>query len=269
MNRRSQVVWHGIVALVISSAFSVSAQAQSIGDSMVSFLNGKVGSRVGGGEASHLATEALRVGGGEFYPSDLGVDYPGTGDKVWGALVKVIQYNNGAWSDSNPGNPCLAGDVMQFGGNAVISGVSYPANFTAVVKSVNSNGRPSSVYQQNFADVRTVQTADIHTKQLTAGWIRIYRPITRVDEVGTWKFTVVNNVAGPRIYTIMIDIDTVSTMTATAANTAGSYFVHKIINDTIVPCVVHAADTIYLETGKGNEIYIPDDGSETVRQLDQ
>ena len=267
MNHRT--VWRTIVALVISSAFNLTAEAQSIGDSMVSFLGTKIGQRVGGGESDHLATEALRVGGGEFVPADLGTDNPGNGDKVWGTLVKVIKFENGTWSDSNPDNPCQPGDVMQFGGNAVISDVAYPAKFTAVVKTINSNGRPSLVYQQNFAGVRTVQSAVIHTKQLTAGWIRIYRPVTRVDEVGTWKFTVVNNVANPRVYVIMIDVDTVSTVTATAANTAGSFFIHKITNDTIVPCVVHDDDTIYLETGKGNEIYIPVDGSETVRQLDK
>lgn len=269
MNRCSRVVWHAIIALVVSGTFSVPAEAQSIGASMVSFLNGKLNSRVGGGESSHMATEALRVGGGEFYPDDLGADFPGTGDKVWGTLVKVISYDNGTWSDSSPDNPCLPGDVIQFGGNAVIGAVAYPANFTAVVQSVNSSGRPSAVFQQNLAGVRTVQSAVIHTKQLTAGWLRIYRPVTRIDEVGTWKFTVVNNVASSKVYTIMIDIDTISTVTATGANTAGSYFVHKITNDTIVPCVVNDDNTVYVETSKGNEICNLDDGSVGLQQLAQ
>lgn len=236
---------------------------------MVTFLDGKLQSRLGGGESSHLASEALRLGGGEFVPDDLGDDYPAKGDRVWGTLVKVIACDNGNWTDSNPDNVCLPGDVIQFGGNAVIGDVAYPTNFTAVVKSVNSNGRPSAVYQQNFASVRTVQTASIQTKDLSSGWLRIYRPIPRVDEVGTWEFVVVNNTTSAQVYTIMIDVDTVSTVTVTAANTAASYFVHKITNDTIVPCVVTGDNTIYLETTKGNEIYNADDETVAIRQLDQ
>lgn len=236
---------------------------------MVTYLTGKVGARVGSGEAPDLASEALRVGGAEFYQGDLGDDFPGDGDKVWGTLVKTIQITDGVWSDSNPGSACQPGDVMQFGGNAVIDTTAYPANFTAVVNTVNAFGRPGSVFQQNLGNIRTVQTAVIHVKRLTAGWIRIYRPITRVDEVGTWKFSVVNNTASSQVYTVMIDVDTVTTVTATAANTKGSYVVHKITNDTIVPCVVNGDNTIYLETGKGNEIYTTDAGTPDLRQLDQ
>ncbi|MDB5347293.1 MAG: hypothetical protein JWP89_5670 [Schlesneria sp.] len=269
MNRRIRGLGPAIVTLVLSVSSTLPAQAQSIGDAMVTYLNGKVGARVGGGEASHLASEALRVGGAEFYSGDLGEDSPGNGDKVWGTLVTLIQVTDGTWSDSNSGNPCQPGDVIQFGGNAIISGTTYPANFTAIVKTVNSYKRPGLVFQQNLGGVRTVQTASIHARRLTAGWIRIYRPVTRVDEVGTWKFSVVNNAASSQVYTVMIDVDTVRTVTATAAGTSGSYLVHKITNDTIVPCVVNGDNTIYLETGKSNEIYTGDDGALDLRQIDQ
>lgn len=236
---------------------------------MVTYLNGKVGARVGGGDAPDLASEALRVGGAEFYAGDLGADSPGDGDKVWGTLVTLIQITNGTWSDSTPDNPCQPGDVIQIGGNAIISGTTYPANFTAVVKTINSNNRPGSVFLQNLGGVRTVQTASLPVNRLTNGWVRIYRPVTRVDDVGTWKFSVVNNSSSSQVYTVMIDVDTVSTVTATAAGTSGSYMVHKITNDTIVPCVVNGDNTIYLETGKGNEIYTGDDGALDLRQIDQ
>lgn len=269
MNRRIRALGPAIFALIFSVSFTLPAQAQSIGDAMITYLNGKVGARVGGGEASHLASEALRVGGAEFYSGDLGEDSPGNGDKVWGTLVTLIQVTDGTWSDSNPDNPCQPGDVIQFGGNAIISGTTYPGNFTAIVKTINSYNRPGSVFQQNLGGVRTVQTASIQAKGLTAGWIRVYRPVTRVDEVGTWKFSVVNNSASSQVYTVMIDVDIVSTVTATAANTSGSYLVHKITNDTIVPCVVNGDNTIYLETGKGNEIYTDDAGAVDLRQIAQ
>ena len=71
--------------LLVCMLCSVSAQAD-IGSAMVTFLGGKVNARVGGGECAHMATEALRVGGGEFIPKSLGTDYPGSGDYVWGTL---------------------------------------------------------------------------------------------------------------------------------------------------------------------------------------
>jgi len=236
---------------------------------MVSYLNAQLNNRLGGGEASHLATEALRVSGGEFYPGDLGADFPGDGDKVWGTLVTVISITDSGWTDSNPDNTCQSGDVLQFGGSAVIGETTYPAQFTAVVKSVNGSSRPSTVFVQNKSQVRTVQSSSINVKRLSAGWIRIYRPVTRVDAVGTWKFTVVNNSTTLQNYVIMVDVDTVSTQSASAANTAGSYFVHKISTDSLVPCVVNGDNTIYVETGKANEIYSAADGSLAVRQVDQ
>lgn len=269
MRRHIRASGSVFLAFVISLSCTLPAQAQSIGASMVTYLTGKVGARVGSGETTDLASEALRVGGAEFYQGDLGDDSPSDGDKIWGTAVTTIQVTDGVWSDSNSAVVCQPGDVMQFGGNAVIGATTYPAHFTAVVKTVNAYGRPGTVFQQNLGNVRTVQTATMHVKRLTAGWIRIYRPITRVDEVGTWKFSVVNNSASSQVYTVMIDTDTVTTVTATAANTKGSYFVHKITNDTIVPCVVNGDNTIYLETSKGNEIFTTDAGTPDLRQLDQ
>lgn len=208
-------------------------------------------------------------GGGEFYPDDLGADFPNNRDKVWGTLVTVVSFTNGNWSDSNPDNACQPGDVLQFGGPAEFGDVTYASHFTAVVRTVDGSNRPATVFQQNFNRVRTVQNAAINLQQLTNGWVRIYRPVTRVDVLGTWKFTVVNNSSSAQNYTIMYDITTVSVLAATAANSHGSYFVHKVTTDGAVPCVVNNDNTIYVETAKGNEIYNTDDGSLGVRQLAQ
>src|SRR5438128_12058960 len=99
-----------VLALLICGFYCLTAEAQ-IGSSMVSFLQTKVGTRLGGGECAHMATEALRVAGGEFIPADLGADSPSTGDYVWGTLVTTISYNKGV-IDSNPTNLCQVGDVI-------------------------------------------------------------------------------------------------------------------------------------------------------------
>ena len=267
MNRFYRVAWPVSLALIIIGG-SLPAEEQSIGNAMVTFLNGQLNSRVGGGKSAHLAIEGLRVSGAEFCPDDLGADFPGEGDHVWGTLVTVISVADGNWSDSNPANACQPGDVMQFGGSAIVGSVSYPVHFTVVVQTVSGERhRPSAVYQQNLGGVRTVQSAAINLKQLSTGWVRIYRPTARVDATNTWKFTVVNNSSTPQAFTVMFDITTVSSMAATAANSNGSFFVFKVTTDGTVPCVVNNDNTIYVETAKGNEIYNTDDGGLGIRQI--
>lgn len=268
MNRFSRSLWRAGLALFISS-LSLTAEAQSIGDRMVTFLDGQVSSRVGGGDSSHMATEALRVAGGEFYPGDLGADYPGDGDSVWGTLVTVIRVTDGVWLDSYPDIACQPGDVLQIGGSAKFNDVSYPSRFTAVARTVNDKKRPSSVYRQNFNNVRSVTSATMDVTQLTQGWIRIYRPIPRVDADNSWKFTVINNTSSSQPFTVMFGITTVSTQTASSAGNSGSFYVFKITTDGTVPCVVNNDNTIYVETGKGNEIYSTTSNTTALRQLSQ
>lgn len=265
----------GMTAFAVVSLFAVPAQAQSIGGSMVSFLQANVGKRVGGGECAHLATEALRVAGGEFVASDLGADSPAAGDYVWGTLVTVVSYSNKVWKDSNPTNPCQPGDVIQYNTATFTysktSVVKTATHHTSVVAAVNANGRPTSVYQQNFNSVRTAQTATIDVTKLTAGWIRIYRPIARINRTNQWKITVVNNASTSQSYTIQVGTSTVSTVTLTAANTAGSFKVQTVTTTGTVPAQVLSSNgqSIYLQTAKGNEIYNPSSGTFAVRQLAQ
>ena len=269
MNRIHRWTWRVCLTAVISAGCCVPVEAQTIGSSMATFLNGKLASRVGGGECAHMATEALRVGGGEFYATDLGADYPAAGDYVWGTLVTVIAFST-SWSDSSPTTACLPGDVMQFGGGAKIGTVTYPTRHTAVVQTVNTTKqRPSAVYQQNFNAVRTVQSATIDVTKLTAGWIRIYRPKARVDVANSWKFTVVNNATTAQTYTVMVGTTTISTVSATVANTSGSFRVHKVTSTGTVPSVKNNTNSIFVVNAKGDEIYNPTTGTFGVRQLTQ
>lgn len=253
-----QAAWRGGLAIVVCTLLALEAEAQTIGSSMVTFLQGRVGTRVGGGECAHMATEALRVSGGEFVASDLGADYPSGGDYVWGTLVTVISRST-KWSDSNPTNKALPGDVIQYR-NATFTysktSVVKVTQHTSVIAAVNTSGRPTSIYQQNYNKVRTVQTATIDVTKLTAGWIRIYRPIARTDATNQWKVTVVNNASTSQGYTVMVGSSTVSSVSLTAANTATSFRVHKLTTTGTVPCLVLAnGQSIYLTNPKGNELY--------------
>lgn len=270
MNRMSRVIWRASLALMFCGAGSLPAEAQTWtgGGALVTFLNGKLSTRLGGGECAHMATEALRACGGEFVAADLGADSPATGDYVWGTLLTTISYGT-AWTDSAPTAACLPGDIIQFGIGTKIGTTTYAVRHTAVVQTVNTAtaSRPTAVFQQNFGGVRTVKTATIAVTTLTAGWIRIYRPKARVDATNVWKFTVVNNATTSQSYTVMVGTTTVSTVSATAANTAGSYRVHKVTTTGTVPCVVNGANSIYVQNAKGDEIYNPTTSTFGLRQL--
>jgi hypothetical protein len=225
---------------------------------MVTFLNGKMGVRVGSGDCAPMATEALRVSGAEFYPGDLGPDTPTSGDYVWGTLITVISYTNNVWSDSAPTVAVLPGDVIQYGGGAKFGKTLYPTRHTSVVQTVNAAtaNRPTAVFQQNFGGVRSVQCAAIDTTQLIGGWLRIYRPVPRQDAPNQWKVTVVNNSSSSQTYQVMVGTTSLGSVSATAANSSGSYFIHKLATDGTVPCIVlSSGPSLYLINGCEFAIY--------------
>jgi hypothetical protein len=213
-------------------------------------LDGTVGQRVGGGRSWHLATEGLRVAGGEFYPDDLGADFPNTGDLVWGTLVTIISCSNNNWSDAAPDAAVQPGDVIQYCGSAVIGNQVYHRHFTSIVRTINDANRPTSVYQQSLNGVNVVGIADIDTTLLTAGSLFIYRPIARTDSPNVWKFTVVNNTTTSFTYDVMVDITTVKAV----SSAPGSLQAHKIETDGTVPAIVADIAYIYVENAKGNGI---------------
>jgi hypothetical protein len=264
---------HAVTVLAIVCLHATVAKAQTIGSAMVSYLQSRVNSRVGGGECDHMAVEALRVGGGEFVASDLGSDAPDTGDLVWGTQVKLISFN-GQWSDSNPSSAVQAGDVIQYN-TAVFtladsSTIQTPTHHTSVVAAVDQNGNPTSVYQQNFNSVRTVQTAAIDVTTLTSGWLRVYRPFPRIDRVNEWKVTLGNRTDSDQNDTVLIGINIDSTDSLTAANTTSSFMVKTISTDGTVPCVIlDNAQSIYLQTSKGYRIYYAPSAGLSIKMLSQ
>ncbi len=249
-------VWVCTITVLSLAWLSTESHAQSIGESMVTFLDSKINTRLGGGECSHMATEALRVSGGEFFPGDLGANFPGAGDLVWGKLVTVISYSNKLTTDSAPTVAVLPGDIIQYCSSAKIGTSSFPKCHTSVVRTVNTAlaSRPTAVFQQNFGGVRTVKVASIDVTKLTAGSLRIYRPISRITATNVWKFTVVNNVATSQTYSVIVGVSAVSTINLTTANTASSFRIHKVITTGTVPAVISGAASIFASNAKGNAI---------------
>jgi hypothetical protein len=214
-----------------------------------------------------MACEALRTAGGEFVPDDLGQDSPNDGDRVWGQLVTIIAYNNNTWSDAAPANLCVPGDVIQFGW-AAFPGANYPSHFTAVVAAVNSSGRPTSIFQQNFGGNRVVQQSAIDTTTLNGGWMRIYRPLQRTDRFNEWKFTIVNNSSSQHRVYLYSCVDLLNSVTLSAANSSGSYQVFAVTTDGTVPnFLLSNGFSFFVETPKGNQLLDSDQGV-AIQQLD-
>lgn len=251
INRLTNLAFSLLIFFAPASLFA----ANGIGDAMVLHLESRIGTRLGGGECAHMATEALRVSGGEFFPADLGPDSPGRGDYVWGDLVTTISISSKVWRDSNPTISVEPGDIIQFG-SAKIGGLSFPTKHTAVVRTVNSAvaARPATILHQNFGGNRTVQSATIDLTKLTAGWVRIYRPRTRIDTPNVWKLTVVNNTTTTAYYDIMIGTTKASSLSLSAANSAGSFRIHRISTSGTVPALVVPTTkaSVFVETAKAN-----------------
>src|SRR4051794_18218795 len=100
-------------AAVLLAIFMIAGEchADTLNSKVVKYLEGKIGTRIGGGECVHVATEALRAAGAEFITTDLGADNPVSGDYVWGTFVKEIAIKGGKWSDSSLSAKVLPGDV--------------------------------------------------------------------------------------------------------------------------------------------------------------
>ncbi len=152
---------------------------------ILKFCEANEGKRVGSGECTHLADEALRVAGAEFTQTGAdGKKIPGSpseDDYVWGTLVKTYSFDEKAKKviDSEPNVKCLPGDILQFHEVKTANGFQYP-HHTAIVRTVDENGNPTEVYQQNIklpkgGDARVVQKSRLQTLKMTTGQLMVYR----------------------------------------------------------------------------------------------
>ena len=258
------------VLLLLSSA----CQAQTINQKIVTFLEGKRSVRVGGGECAHAASEALRVSGGEFMSSDLGADYPGAGDYVWGTLVKVVSYSNGRWTDSSPTVKALPGDILQYNNTKIVIGTSTwtATRHTSVAAAVSTAGLPTLIYEENVNGIRTIQKNSIDLTKLVAGWVRIYRPKARIDKVGRYKFTLVNNFSSSQAVTVKFGTQSLGTVTLGTANTMSSYIMQWVSassTTTKFTLVLSTGSTITVDNAAGYEVYVGTGGKAALRKLAQ
>ncbi len=215
-----------IVICSILLAVSGQCSAQTLNSKVTTYLASKVGKRCGGGECAHAVSEALRAAGAEFAPPDLGSDQPAAGDYVWGNLVKSISNLNGkAWSDSKPTAKIMAGDVIQYRNTTFVysNTTARSTQHTSVVASVNSAGFPTAVYEQNFNRIRSVRKNQIDLKKLTTGYVQIYRPKTRKNRLGQFKFTVTNKTNLPLAASLRLGNVAIGSLNLAANNTIASY----------------------------------------------
>jgi hypothetical protein len=261
-----------IAATMVLLVSTTMARAESINSRIVKFLEQQRGARVGGGECAHAASEALRISGGEFVAADLGKDTPAKGDYVWGKLIKHLSCQDDQWKDSHPAAKVLPGDIVQYGDARFVDGKSTWTlpHHTSIVAAVDPDGMPTLVYQQNANHVRTVEKDRIDFTKLAGGWVRIYRPQSRKQAPGRFKFSLVNNVAGPQEVTLKGGGEALGSVRLSAADTEGSYTISSVSSSSKTSrfaLVLPNDASISIESGSAYELYVGPDEKIEIRKL--
>ena len=262
-----------LIALVMTvMSFSPTCHGQTLNSKVATFLAGKVGVRVGGGECAHAASEALRVAGAEFTNTDLGADSPTAGDYVWGTLVKSISIVNGRWTDSKPTTKLLAGDIIQYRNTKFVypSSTSTATQHTSIVATVNAAGNASFVYEQNFSGIRSMRKNSIDLTKLVSGYLRIYRPKARVNRTGQTKFTLTNNNSTSQTVSLLVGTSNLGSFSLTSANTLASYQLRWVtLTGTTLPVTLRLSNgaSVSVANAGGYEIYTTSAGAAAIRKL--
>jgi hypothetical protein len=238
-----------VPAVVAASATTMLVETPTINDKVIAYLDARLGRRVGGGECAHAATEALRAAGAAFIRP---ADAPNPGDYVWGSLVKVIT----AAGDSAPGVACKPGDVIQYR-NATFNNGMWATHHTSIVAAVDPQGRPTAVYEQNFAGERVVRLHSFDATQLTGGWLRVYRGVPRVTVPGRTEFTLVNNVRGIRGGTMRVGGYNLGPFHLGPVNTVNSYQTRYVTaTPVLVVRITVGLTTVNVVNGGAYELYL-------------
>lgn len=267
---RTGVVLMVMIAGAIASPSMI--QAQVMNQKIVTFLESNKGNRIGGGECAHAASEALRVSGAEFLANDLGKDSPNPGDYVWGKLIKIISFTENKWSDSEPDNKSIPGDILQFGNTKIVIGNSTfsSPHHTAIVAAINSSGLPTQMYEQNVNNIRTIQKDSIDLTKVTSGWVRIYRPKPRIDKLGSFKFSLVNNMKSEETLAVWMGAQSVGSSKLTATDTMASYLMQQVSSSSPTArftLMLSTGSFIHVDNAAGYEIYSGANGAASLRKL--
>jgi hypothetical protein len=177
----------GTLVLLVAHGFLLIPQttaAQTIGQKMADFCKANLGKQVGDGDCYDLAAQALKAAGAK--PRFIFKDHPEKGDYVWGTLIYSREVEDGKPKETATVTQIQPGDVIQFR-NARFQGrrpgggkYSLTAkHHTAVVHEVRNKGTVVVVLHQNWGGKKLVTQSTFALGDLTSGWIRIDRAISR------------------------------------------------------------------------------------------
>jgi hypothetical protein len=164
-----------LLCFVASSSTSPAANSPSMEEKVVRFCKKHLGKKVGNGQCSVLAWDALHAAGAKerLYP-----DKPHKGNYVWGKQVYLLEAGrNGPVATGRLRN-VTPGCVIQYHNTKWVDGAVYN-HHTSVVASVTVKEKKLGIYQQNVTKVSKVVESSHDLNGLKSGWIRIYRPIRR------------------------------------------------------------------------------------------
>lgn len=152
--------------------------AAALGEKVVKFCKQNKGKMVGDGECGTLAQAALKEAGAR--PVNEFTESPGPGDYAWGELVFVLEVQGGKRTRTPADAKARPGDVIQFRDAAFRKGggIALFPHHTAIVAEVKSNG-DLVVYEQNMLGKKEVTQGTLSPGGMSAGWIRVYRPVAK------------------------------------------------------------------------------------------
>jgi hypothetical protein len=176
---RVRAIVMGVAAAVIVCAVAPAAEHEATESKIVAFCKKHLGEQVGSGECAALAKQALdSVGAKTRWPEE-----PAAGDYTWGKLILTIEHTDTGIKFTGHREELAAGDVLQYR-DAKFQGKKGKGHYTqsmphhtAVVSSVEDKGETLKLYQQNTSGKRFVTEGEIHLEDLSAGWVRVYRPV--------------------------------------------------------------------------------------------
>ena len=185
----------------------------------------------------------------------------------WGTHVKTYTFDGSAKKivDSDAKMKCQPGDILQFRDVETADGYQMP-HHTAIVRTVDSAGHPTGVYQQNIirpggGDGRIVQKTALSPLKMLSGEIMVYRP-HKATNPAAMQFTWTNNSKSNQVeFTFAGKKDVLEKM-----NTADSY---QVVTGTKGADTVHVDGATYqLTTRKAYEFYTTLDGKIALREVE-
>src|SRR5262249_33950030 len=155
----------------------------------------RIGQRIGDGQCSSLAYAALITAGGQFRFRE----YPASGDFVWGAYVCKIEPGNGhaeievgeagkkpnggKGADIKPGDIIECRDVVFRGRIGRYVYDKTRPHHTAIIETVTEEPSTITVLEQNVEGKDGIVRTVLRLSDLTQGWMRVYRPISKINPV--------------------------------------------------------------------------------------